>query len=576
MNHQNAGSGSGKQVGRRELFRGAATLVGGAAACALLPDAPGTEMRAAAAQAPAAAGSSSPIVIASSSGAVVETNSGKVRGYVRNGISAFKGIPYGAPTDGNARFMPPAKPKPWTGVRSSMYYGPVSPQEPRGSWAQDDYAFMFEWDDGQPGEDCLRINCWTPGINDNKKRPVMVWIHGGRFSTGSGQELKAYDGENLARRGDVVVVSLNHRLNVLGYLNLAAYGERYASSGNVGMLDLVAALEWVRDNIGNFGGDPGNVTVFGQSGGGRKVSTLLGMPAAKGLFHRAIVQSGSALRQLEPDASAKVAAGFLAELGLTGAQVERLHQMPAEQLMKAQVQALRNVQLPAAALAGGATAWGPTVDGKILPQHQFHPGASSISAHVPLMTGTVLNEQMNPLFRPELESLTAAELKTRLTQTYGDKADRIIETFRRGHPNARPVDLFSLISAVTAYRQNAVTMAGRKAALKAAPAYLYWFQWKTPILDGRPGVTHCAELPFCFYNTDRCATMTGGTAEARALSAKVADAWINFARTGDPNHSGLPKWPVFSAEQVPTMILDNQCELKNDPDRDERQILREA
>jgi para-nitrobenzyl esterase len=238
-------------------------------------------------------------VVTTPASAIVETAAGKVRGYVRNGIVTFKGIPYAASTAGEARFLPPAPITPWTHVRASMSYGPVCPQPVRGGWASDRLAFLYDWDDGYAGEDCLRLNVWTPAVNDRGKRPVMVWLHGGGYEAGSSQELPSYDGENLSRRGDVVVVSLNHRLNVFGFLDMAAVGgEKYARSVNVGMLDIVSALQWVRDNVGRFGGDPANVTVFGQSGGGAKVSTLMAMPAAKGLFHNrqrsAAADSGAA------------------------------------------------------------------------------------------------------------------------------------------------------------------------------------------------------------------------------------------------------------------------------------------
>jgi para-nitrobenzyl esterase len=456
-----------------------------------------------------------------------------------------------------------------------MQYGPVSPQPERTGWQNDEVAFLFNWNDGIQGEDCLRLNVWTPALNDSRKRPVMVWLHGGGFVAGNGQEHPGYDGENLSRRGDVVVVTLNHRLGVVGYLNLAEYGEQYASSANVGNLDIVSALEWVRDNIANFGGDAGNVTIFGQSGGGGKAGTLMAMPAAAGLFHRAIIQSGSSLRQATPDRSAKVAAAVLEELGLSRSTLQKIHEVPYQELVKAGVTALRKLQQanpPASPLSGGGFGWGPTVDGNVLPHHSFDPAAPAQSAKVPLMVGTVLNEFTTALGNPALEQMTDDELLRRVSVDYKDKAVEIIKVFHDAHPNARPLDLLSRITAGR-LRQNAVTQAARKAAQGAAPAYLYWFTWQTPILDGRPRAFHCAEIAFAFYNTDVAASMTGGGEDARALAAKVSDAWINFARSGDPNHAGLPKWSAYKPDQGAVMIFDNRCEVRNDPDRAERQVL---
>jgi para-nitrobenzyl esterase len=566
------GSGRPSRIGRRDLLKGAAAIAGVAASGgALAPVAAGNSRG-------AADGSSysNTLIIASNENAVVETDAGKVRGFTRNGIVTFKGIPYAGTTAGGARFQAPAKVKPWAGVRSSMQYGFVSPQEPRAGWGNDEIAWMFDWDDGRPGEDCLRANIWTPGVNDNKKRPVMVWLHGGGFSAGSGQELKSYYGENLSRRGDVVVVSINHRLGVLGYLNLAEIGgSRYANSANAGMLDIVAALEWVRDNIANFGGDPGNVMIFGQSGGGGKVNTLMAMPQAKGLFHRGAVESGSLLNASKAEDSAKLGAAVLQQLGLSASEIDKIQEVPVEQLVQAGIAGVKSLAAPFQ--PGGAfrlprIGWQPTVDGTNLPTQPYDPVAPAMSAHVPLIVGTNLNEFSTPLFDPKLTSLTDGLLKERVTAQYEDKADHIIEVFRAAHPKDTPGELMCRIAAAPV-RQSAITQAERQAALGGAPVYLYWFCWKTPVLDGRPGAFHCAELSFVFDNTDRCAPMTGGGPGPRALAAKVSDAWVNLARRGDPNHAGLPKWDAFTSSNKATMIFDNLCEAKNNPDGAEREAL---
>jgi para-nitrobenzyl esterase len=577
---------SSAKLSRRAMMRGAAALAGGTAATVLSPAASilKTDVRAAAA--PSAGGGTA--VSASPKKNIVETDSGKVFGFARNGILTFKGMPYGASTAGKNRFMPPAKPTPWTGVRSSLFWGPVSPQAytstldaRRGGWQHDDESFMFEWEDGQPSEDCLRINVWTPSTSDNRKRPVLMWIHGGGYTSGSDNELRMYDGESLARHGDVVMVSVNHRLGVLGFADLSDYGEKWADSANVGMLDLIAALDWVKTNISNFGGDPNTVLVFGQSGGGSKIGTLMGMPAAKGLFHRAVIESGSGLRQGTRDRSGALAAGLLTELGLTKDTIDKIQDLPNEQIVQASLGAQRKLAAAGRGRggpgAGGGFGFAPVVDGKNIPRHTWDPTAPSDSANVPLLVGTVLNEMTNSVQMGDatLDAMDIDEMKRRVAAQRGAKADAIIATFQKAHPSATPFELLSRITAMSG-RINALTQAERKAALGAAPAYVYWFQWQTPVLDGRPRAFHCSELPFVFYNTERCASMTGGGPEALELSGRIADAWLNFARKGDPNHAGLPAWPKYAADKAPTMIFDTKCVAANDPDGDCRKVIADA
>jgi para-nitrobenzyl esterase len=561
---------------RRALLQSAATLGGAAAVTGMLPGA------AVAASAGKDGNGKDSRVIATDNGSIVETQCGKVRGFTRNGIHTFKGIPYGASTEGKNRFMPPQKPEPWSGIRSALYYEHVCPQPPRESWNHDENAFLFQWNDGQPGEDCLRINVWTPGINDNRKRTVMVWIHGGGYVAGSGQEQPGYDGENLSRRGDVVVVSMNHRLGTFGFLNLAeAGGDRYASSGNVGMIDLVLSLEWVRDNIANFGGDPQSVMIFGQSGGGGKVNTLMAMPSAKGLFQRAAVQSGSILKVGDPHDSYELAAAVLKELNISPSDVDQLQMVPTDKLLLAATTAQRSLMPPRSPNAppvnfrhlGRLLGWQPVVDGKVIPQQIWDPAAPQLSANVPLLVGSVLNEFVTGMDNPNAFSMTNDELSTKIGAAYGsDKSKEIIDAFRSAHPNANPFQLFSIVS-VSSTRATAIKQAKLKAALGQAPAYLYWFTWQTPILDGRPMAFHCAEISFCFDNTEVSETMTGGGPGARALGEKVSQAWIDFAKKGDPNHAGLPRWSPVSSDKVPTMIFDEVCEVKDYPDRAAQQLM---
>ncbi|MEP6539128.1 MAG: carboxylesterase family protein, partial [Bryobacteraceae bacterium] len=429
----------------------------------------------------------------------------------------------------------------------------------------EDNFLLYRTGGWQRGEDHLRLNVWTPAPGaSNRKRPVMVFMHGGGYTGGSGNDLLSYDGENLARNHDVVVVTHNHRLNVFGFLNLAELGgERYASSGNVGMLDNVAVLEWVRDNIANFGGDPGNVLIFGQSGGGGKVSTLMVMPAAKGLFHRAGVQSGSTLKSGTQENSAKLAAAVLEELKLTKLQIEKLHTLPAVALVTAQGAALR--RLAAQGSSGPGRSWGPFVDGKIIPADPFEPAAPAVSASVPMLISTCLNEFVNGVDNPQLDTFSEDDLSTHVQQRHAGKAPDIIAAYRREYPKETPFGLWAAISAATV-RQNAISQAERKAAQGGAPVYEYIYAWRTPVLDGRPGTFHSSDIAFVFDNGDLCPRYSGGGPEALALSSKMGRAWANFAREGKPGHDKLPEWPAYTAAKRATMIFDNQCRIKNEPE----------
>ena len=446
---------------------------------------------------------------------IANTMYGKVQGYKDGNIYTFKGITYAEAE----RFMPPHKPKAHEGVKMCRIYGPKAPQSEtlrlNGNQQSDyDFGFQFKLEPMDEAR-CLVLNVWTQGLNDGKKRPVFVWFHGGGFATGSGIDLPCYEGRALAEKGDIVVVTVNHRLNVLGYFDMSGLGGRFAESANLGMQDLVKSLEWVHDNIANFGGDPECVTIGGQSGGGGKVSTVMMMPSAKGLFHRAIVQSGSFTRYGTNENSKLYAQALLQELGIHENDAAALNAVPYEKLVEAVNKSTRmvNSMLQSQGIRGGGGGQGPVIDSKYVVAPGFDRQAPEVSRDVPMIIGWNYNE----------------------FDFVSGKEDQM-------------------------FRNGAIQQATIKAQQGGAPAYLYLFNWKP--VGNTLGACHGMELAFMFNNVGLQAEMNGATKEAYALADKMSSAWIAFIKTGNPNTKGLPQWEAFNAESKPTMVFDNKCYLR--------------
>lgn len=491
---------------------------------------------------------------------VVETHRGKVRGTNDRDIKVFKGIPYAAATDGLNRFRPPKPVRPWPDVRDTVAYAPQCPQLPA-----EHASFTASWTyDRDSSEDCLALNVWTPALRDQRKRPVLVWLHGGGFSSLSGSR-NVFEGTRLCERGDVVVVTLNHRLNVFGFLYLARLGgAEFAESGNAGMLDILAALRWVHENIVLFGGDPGNVTVFGQSGGGAKVSTLMAMPQARGLFHKAIVQSGSHLEGLTPDEATKHAQSYLAALDVKPAELNRLAKLPTDRL----VAALKTVM----SAPGAKPNFSPVADGIVLPNGPWTPGAPSVSANIPMMIGTTRTETTALIgaANPGDFALDDAGMRKRLSAWVPEKdIPRVVAGFQKIMPSASPSDLFFAITTDRRVRQQAWAQAERKAAQGGAPAWLYELDWPTPVDGGKWGSPHSLDLAFVFDNVAKSEAMVGTGPEPQKLADDMSSAWLAFARTGNPG----AKWPPFTAQERATMVFDSRSRVEKDFRGDERAVL---
>jgi para-nitrobenzyl esterase len=499
--------------------------------------------------------------------AITDTSAGKVRGVVIDGVNVFKGIPYGAPTNGVNRFRPPVKPAGWTGTREAIAYGPTAPQTGDTSGTTAAGSPLLQ------SEDCLVLNVFTPGLKDGRKRPVMVWLHGGGFSTGSGSG-RILDGTSLAHTHDVVVVTLNHRLNVFGYTYLGdAMGSDFAASSSVGLLDIVAALQWVRDNISGFGGNPDLVTIFGQSGGGRKVATLMSMPSAKGLFHRAIVESGAVLRLTTHEDAVKQTDLLLAELGLKSGQIRELQNVPMDRLLAADAAVQKKITLR----EPGATASTPMVDGKVIPGHPWDPKGPALSANVPLLIGYAHTEEtLYDRPTPEKLALDEAGLRERASKRLAEDPTRVIGAFREANPHASPWDLWILIATDHPRGTYSREVAKRKADQHGAPAFAYRYDWETPEGGGHMRSPHTIEIQFVFNNIKIAGPLISKMPEAYALADKTSSAWVAFARTGDPNTSKLPQWPAYSGASRDTMIFNDECRIVRDPDRGPRLMMEQV
>ncbi|MDF2156714.1 carboxylesterase family protein [Algoriphagus sp. CAU 1675] len=495
--------------------------------------------------------------------AIAETSFGKIRGYILNGVYTFLGVPYGADTSGKNRFMAPKKPEPWTDVKPTLWWGNTAPQIMDNRYANVHYSFADHWNYDDVSEDCLKLNVWTPAIANGKKRPVMVWLHGGGFTNGNGIEQDGYHGENFSKKGDVVFVSINHRLGPIGFTDLSGVGgEKYKDSGNVGMLDIIASLQWVRDNIANFGGDPNNVTIMGQSGGGAKVTCSMAMPASKGLVHKGVALSGSMLTANDQDYSRTLGKYVMEAAGLTPDSLDKLHEMPWREYLDVANKALDRMrkEFPQPGFRGG---FGPVADGIHIPKGEFFSETSTHAEEMPLMVCTTFHEWNPTRTNAELEKIDFDGVVEQIKGRFGDQSQAIVDAYRKDFPNESPADIWAMI---LSNRQGAIRTANAKSQ-QDAPVYLAWFGWEPNLYDGRMKAFHCIDICFWFDNTDRMYTHTGGGSRPRALSEKMSSSLLAFMRTGNPNEGSLPSWPVYNSDQGATMVLNDNCEVKNKPDQ---------
>ena len=482
---------------------------------------------------------------------VVATNSGQVRGYVDRDIRIFKGIRYGADTAAR-RFQPPVPPSPWEGVAECFEYAAAAPQKRTSETIS---------------EDCLFLNVWTPGSDDGRKRPVMFYIHGGAYNHGSGSS-PLYDGSALARHGDVVVVTVNHRLNAFGYLYLQRLAPNlFPDSGNCGQLDLVLALKWVRENIAAFGGDPDRVLAFGQSGGGAKIATMMAMPAAKGLFQRAASMSGQQVTASGPANATQRSQAFLDAAGIGPDELAQLQALPMDRL-------LRGLEASDPVFGSGSVYFGPVLDMRSLQRHPFYPNAAPQSAHIPMIIGNTHDETRAFLRDPAYYDLAWSDLPALLVpnMVVDIQPEFVISEYRRIYPDYTPSQVF--FAATTAARswRGAIVELEERARQSGADTFAYHLNWASPVKP-ELGAPHTLDIPLIFGNLDAAGSITGTGTDAREVSAMMSDAFISFARTGEPHSTLLPEWKPFTLDKRETMVFDRPPDLVNDPRGEERKIF---
>lgn len=487
---------------------------------------------------------------------VVETAQGRLRGRQVESVYEFRGVRYAEPQTAANRFNAPVSLKPWAGTRDALANGLMAMQSPTrgGLW-----VLSFR-DYSKKSEDCLTLNVYTPSVRSDKKRAVMFWCHGGGFATGSGN-VPVYDGKRLAEHGDVVVVTVNHRLNTFGYAALGEVaGEAFADAGNAGMLDIIEALRWVKENIAVFGGDPGNVTIFGESGGGAKVSVLLGMPAAKGLFHKAIVQSGSGIRQKSVEHAAEVANELLASFDLSASRADKLREVPAKQLLQKAMPLLRR--------------FSPVVDGNHLPRHSFDPDATPLANDIPMLIGS--NETEATTFANDaMWQLTDESMTALLKKQFGDAMAPAISAYKTRYPDMSASDMYFRLASDVMFRSNAITQAERKVQQAGASVYMYMLTYKSPVDGGRWQTPHAMDLPFMFRNQhlEQMVDVIGEGMDQDKVADAMSSAWIAFAKTGSPSNSTTGSWSPYDLQSRHTMIFDTDSRMVSDPDSEDRQVF---